>query len=78
MTAIFEECTTEEQCSLVPFLWAKVLHTKDIHKEIFPVYGGTCLSRKAVHNWAEKLSEGRSKATDDAGPCAEMAETTVK
>jgi hypothetical protein len=27
---------------------------KDIHKEMFPVYGVKCLSRKAVQNWAEK------------------------
>jgi hypothetical protein len=36
------------------FLWAKGLNEKDIHKDIFPVYGGICLLRKAVHNWAEK------------------------
>jgi hypothetical protein len=35
-------------------LWAKGLNAKDIHKEMFPVYGGKCLSRKAVHNWVEK------------------------
>jgi hypothetical protein len=28
---------------------------KDINKEMFPVYGGKCLSRKAVHKWIEKL-----------------------
>jgi hypothetical protein len=28
------------------FLWAKGLDAKDIHKEMFPVYGGKCLSRK--------------------------------
>jgi hypothetical protein len=33
---------------------AKVLDAKDIHKEVFPVIGGKCLSRKALHNWAEK------------------------
>jgi hypothetical protein len=27
---------------------------KDIHKEMFFVYGGKCLPRKAVHNWVEK------------------------
>jgi hypothetical protein len=42
-------------------LWAKGLNAKDIHKEMFPVYGGKCLSRKAVHNWVEKFSQGRSK-----------------
>jgi transposase len=33
-----------------------------------PVYGGKCLSRKAVHNWVQKFSEGRSKITDDSRP----------
>jgi hypothetical protein len=33
------------------FLWAKELNAKDIHKEIFPVYSGKCLSRKAVQPW---------------------------
>jgi hypothetical protein len=41
---------------------------KDILKEIFPVYSEKCLSRKAVHNWDENFSQGRSKEADDAGP----------
>jgi hypothetical protein len=24
-------------------------------KKVFPVYGGKCLSRKAVHNWVAKV-----------------------
>jgi hypothetical protein len=44
----------------------KGLNAKDVHKEMFPVYGGKCLSCKAVHNWAEKFSQGRSKVSDDA------------
>jgi transposase len=78
MANMLEECTTEMQRSVVRFLWAKELSTKDIHKEMFPVYGGKCLSRKVVHNWVEKFSEGRSKVTDDARPGAEVAETTVR
>jgi hypothetical protein len=46
---------------------------------MFPVYGGTCLSsRKSVHNWVEKFSQGRFKVAVDARPCAEVAETTLK
>jgi hypothetical protein len=30
----------------------KRLNAKDIHKEMFLVYSGKCLSCKAVHNWA--------------------------
>jgi hypothetical protein len=49
-------CTTEDQRSVVCvyvcvcffFLWAKWLNAKDIYKEIISVYGGKCLSRKAV------------------------------
>jgi hypothetical protein len=38
----------------VCFLWEKGLNAKYIHKEMFPAYGGKCLSRKTVHNWLEK------------------------
>jgi hypothetical protein len=51
MTTVLQECTTEEQSSVVRSLWAQFLNVKDNHIEIFPVYGGKCLSRKAVHNW---------------------------
>jgi hypothetical protein len=32
----------------------KGLNAKDVHKEMFRVYGGKYLSRKTVHNWVEK------------------------
>jgi hypothetical protein len=57
---------------------SKWLNAKDIHKEMFPVYAGKCLSRKAVHNWIEKFSQGGSKVADHARRGAEVAETTVK
>jgi hypothetical protein len=59
-------------------LWAKGVNAKDIHKEMFAVYGEKCLSRKAVHNWIEKFSQGRSNVEDDTRPGAEVAKTTVK
>jgi hypothetical protein len=43
MATVLEECTIKEQCSFVHFLCAKGLNAKDIHKEMFPVYGGKCL-----------------------------------
>jgi hypothetical protein len=47
----------------VHFLWAKLLNVKDIHKEMFPVYGRKCFSRKAVHGWVEK--RGKYFADDE-------------
>jgi hypothetical protein len=61
----------------VRFLWEKELNVKDIYKKNIPVYGGMCLSCKAVHSWVEKFPQRRSKVADDARPDAEMAETTV-
>jgi hypothetical protein len=55
IATVLEECITEEQRSVMSFLWAKGLNAKDIHKEIFLVYGGKCLSRKAVHYWFKKF-----------------------
>jgi hypothetical protein len=50
MATVLKVYTTQEQRSVVRFLWAKGLNVKDIHKEMFPVYGDKCLSRKAVHS----------------------------
>jgi hypothetical protein len=64
--------------SVVLFLWAQWLDAKDIYKEMFRVYGGKCLSRKAVHNWVEIFSQGHSKVADGGRPGAELAGITVK
>jgi hypothetical protein len=53
---------------LCVFWGANELNEKDNHKEMVPLYGGMCLSRKAVHNWVEKFSLGRSTVADDAPP----------
>jgi hypothetical protein len=68
MATVLEECTTEDRSSVMRILWAKGLDAKAIHKEIFLVYGGKRLSRKEVHNWVEKSSQGHSKFEDDALP----------
>jgi hypothetical protein len=77
MTAVIEDYNTEEQRSVVHFYEKKERNAKDIYKEMFLVYGGKCLSRKAVHNWVDKFSQG-PKVADDARPGAELAGTTVK
>jgi hypothetical protein len=56
LATALDEYTTEEQRSVVPFLWAKRLNAKYFHKEMFSVYGGKCLSRKAVHNLMASFS----------------------
>jgi hypothetical protein len=48
--------TTEEQLSVLRFLWTKELNAKDIHKEMFLVYVGKCWSRKAANSWVADVS----------------------
>jgi hypothetical protein len=50
---------------LCVFSWQKDSNAKDIHKEVFPVYGGKGLSRKAGYNWVVKYFHGHSKVADD-------------
>jgi hypothetical protein len=38
------------------FFVGKRLNAKDIYKEMLPVFGGKCLSHKAVHNWVANVS----------------------
>jgi transposase len=81
MATVLEECTTEEQHSVVDNLWVKGLNAKDIHKEMFLVYGGKCLSCKVVHNWVKKFSQGHLEVRDDARPVHHVeivTETTVQ
>jgi hypothetical protein len=66
--------TVLEQRSFVRFLWTKGFVAKDIHKEMFPVYGGKCLSRKADHTWVANVS----LMTKRLKWWCEVAETTVK
>jgi hypothetical protein len=40
MMTMIEECTTEEQRSVARFLWAGRLSAKNIHEEMFALYGG--------------------------------------
>jgi hypothetical protein len=50
MATALREYITEENCSVVRYLWAKGLDVKDIHKEMFCVYEWKYLSRKEVHS----------------------------
>jgi hypothetical protein len=44
-------------------LCLKGISAKDIHEEIFLVYGWKCLSRKGIDNWVEKY--GKSFIDDE-------------
>jgi hypothetical protein len=51
MATVLDARINEGHHSVVRLLWAKGLSANNIHKEMFPVYGRKCLSRKAVPPW---------------------------
>jgi hypothetical protein len=56
MATLIKMFTTEEQSSVVRFVWARELNAKHIQKEMFPVYDGKCWTREAVHSWMANVS----------------------
>jgi hypothetical protein len=77
MVSVLDEYTTEEQRSFMHLLWANI-NVKDINKEMFPAYGGKCLSHIMFHNWVENFSQGLSKDADDIRPGAEVGDNSQK
>jgi hypothetical protein len=80
MTAVLEGLLPKSRI-LLCFLWERGLSARDIHEEKFPVYGGKCLSHKAVHSYIEKFSQGRSKVAYSVGlgcPVEIATEATVQ
>jgi hypothetical protein len=43
MVTVLEECTAEEQHSVVRYSGAKQLNAKGVHNEMFSAYVGKCL-----------------------------------
>jgi hypothetical protein len=52
MVIVLEGVLPKSSVLLCVFLRAKGLNAKDIHKEMFPVYGGKCFPLKADYDRA--------------------------
>jgi hypothetical protein len=46
MVTVIEELPTKERCSVVRF---SLLSAKDIHKELFPIYGGKRFTTESIN-----------------------------
>jgi hypothetical protein len=44
MVTVLEECTAEEQRSVVRYFAGNTTQCKSVHNEVFPAYCGKCLS----------------------------------
>jgi hypothetical protein len=62
MVTVLEDCTTEEQCSVVYFLWAKELNANDIHRELFTL-GSACRVKRFTTGSRNSVKDVRKSQT---------------
>ena len=48
MDAPLQDCTTEEQCGVVRFLWAERVKPVEIHRRMLAQYGQSTMSQRKV------------------------------
>jgi len=60
-----QDCTIDEQRSVVRFLWAEGVKPVEIHRRVFAQYGHSTRSQRKVYEWVERLKLGRTRVTDE-------------
>jgi len=60
-----QDCTIEEQCGVVRFLWAEGVKPVEIHRLMLAQYGQSTMSQRKVYEWVERFKSGRTHVTDE-------------
>jgi len=60
MTVPLQQCTKQEQRSVVRFLFSEGVKPIEIHRRMRIQYGDNCMSRTQVYEWIEKFKNGVS------------------
>ena len=65
MDAPLQDCTIEEQCGVVQFLWAEGAKPVEIHCRRVAQYGQSTMSQQKVYEWVERFKSVRTRVTDE-------------
>ena len=65
MDAPLQDCTTEEQCGIVQFLWAEGVTPVEIHRHMLAQHGQSTMSQQKVYEWVQRFKSGRTRVTDE-------------
>jgi transposase len=80
MAAPLENCTREEQRSVIRFLWSEGVKPREIHRRMIQQYGGSCMSKRKVYQWVERFQEGRTSVIGEhrsGRPCTAVSADIV-
>ena len=58
MAVPLQQCTKQEQRSVVRFLFSESVKPIEIHRRMSIQYGDRCMSRTKVYEWTEKFKNG--------------------
>ena len=64
MDAPSQDCTIEEQCGVVRFLWAEGVKPVEIHRHMLAQFGQSTMGQRKVYEWVERFKLGRTRVTD--------------
>ena len=75
MTLPLQQCTKQEQQSVVRFLFSKGMKPIEIRRMRIQ-YGNRCMSRTQVYEWTEKFKNGVTSVEDSPHPCPAFTAVT--
>jgi hypothetical protein len=53
MATPLSDCTIEEQCAIVRFLWAEGVKSVEIHCRMLAQYGAGTMHQRKIYEWIE-------------------------
>jgi len=65
MDSPLQDCTIEEQRSVVRFVWAEGAKPVEIHRRMLVQYGQSTMSQRKVYDCVERFKSGRTRVTDE-------------
>ena len=68
MAVPLQQCTKQEQRSVVTFLFSEGMKPIEIHRRMRIQYGDRCMSRTRVYEWTEKFKNGITSVEDSPRP----------
>jgi len=76
MAAPLLQCTQEELCAVIRFLWSAGVKISEIHRRMLLQYGDNCLAQRRVYEWLELLRNSRIRVVDEQRPCRHQTAST--
>lgn len=77
MASPLEDCTLEEQRSVIRFLVAEGVKPIEIFSRMLIQYGKSCMNRANFYKWVDRFKSGRTSVGDEPR-CGRPVEVSVQ